>query len=395
MIIKTKLYNIYTHAFLLMIFFSLSTLHPVAYAQIQNKHQLSLSHYSLNAHHLHGFDFSAYLDTSYNYLLQKNSFKSSIQDRVFDIEPNGFTLQQMAFTLAKKPEQGLGGLVNIVGGRDANKLAAYGWNPYFGSQTLALDFTQVYLQYVLAKVTLIAGKFATLAGAETYNPIHDINFSRSILDGYAEPSTHLGLRGRYDVNNKLHLTAGINNGWDSIRDTGRPKTIELGIAYEMNSLFSLTAQGYSGGERLIVKTAKGPIGRRNLIDIVATFKVHEHLMLVANYDYGMQTKAALPNGQANKAVWQGLAAYVNYVFTDDWYTAFRGEIFYDKNGYMTGVRQDWRELTLTLGYAPNKQCELRVETRHDLSNVNAFVSNHHRYTRNHQQSFAVEGIYKL
>ena len=76
--------------------------------------------------------FSGYLDTSYNYLLRKNTFTSGIDDRLYDLEQNGFTLQQAAFTLAKQPTQGWGALLNVVAGRDANELAAYGWDPYFG-----------------------------------------------------------------------------------------------------------------------------------------------------------------------------------------------------------------------------------------------------------------------
>ena len=56
---------------------------------------------------------------------------------MFDLEQNGFTLQQAAITTAYQPTQGFGGLVNIIAGRDANEIAPYGINPYFGSQTLA------------------------------------------------------------------------------------------------------------------------------------------------------------------------------------------------------------------------------------------------------------------
>lgn len=339
--------------------------------------------------------FSGYLDTSYNYLLRKNTFTSGIDDRLYDLEQNGFTLQQAAFTLAKQPTQGWGALLNVVAGRDANELAAYGWDPYFGSQTLALDIPQLYLQYAISSLTILAGKFITLAGTEQYDPIGNPNFSHSILDGFAQPSTHMGVRGIYLANNKLKLIAGINNGWNSIRDTSRQKTVELGVDYTFNPQFSLTAQVYSGIERLILRTAVGPTGRRNLIDIVATLKATEKLTLVANYDYGMQTKAALPIGIPGKAVWQGIAAYANYHWVDQWHTSLRGEIFADQDGYQTGVRQNWRELTATLAYLPIKHVELRAETRHDFSNVNSFVDTSGTGISPNQQSYALEGIYEF
>src|ERR1700732_3307464 len=59
------------------------------------------------------WQFSGYIDGSYNYLVKSNKFTSGVFDRVYDLEENGFTLQQAAMTLAKQPPKGLGGLINI------------------------------------------------------------------------------------------------------------------------------------------------------------------------------------------------------------------------------------------------------------------------------------------
>lgn len=341
------------------------------------------------------FKFSGYIDGSYNYLVKSNRFTSGTFDRAYDLAENGFTLQQAAVTLAKQPPQGFGGLVNIILGRDANTTAAYGWNPYFGSQTLAIDPLQVYLQYTINKLTIIGGKFTTLASYEAVDPTQVTNFSRSILWGYATPTTALGVRGTYTCNDKLKLIAGLNNGWDNIRDSSRRKTIEVEVSYTPNSTFSFTADGYSGGQRATDRTASGPESIRYLIDLIGIWNATDKLTVVLNYDYGNQTKATLPSGNIAEAVWQGIAGYANYKFNDRWRTSVRGEIFSDRNGYRTGIVQAWKELTLTLGYAPIKQMELRLETRHDFSNVNAFLNNAGRGTSNYQQSYALEGFYKF
>ena len=203
------------------------------------------------------FKFSGYVDGSYNYLVRSNVFTSGTFNRVYDLEPNGFTLQQAAVTASYQPTLGFGGLVNIIGGRDANEIAPYGLDPYLGSQTLAIDPTQVYLQYARGPFTIIGGLFISLAGEEVINPTLNTNFSRSILDGYAEPFTHMGFRGTYVVNDKVSLITGLNNGWDSIRDTGRRKTIELGVEYTPNSTYSLTTLLYTGGQRATDRTATG------------------------------------------------------------------------------------------------------------------------------------------
>src|SRR3990167_8127032 len=78
---------------------------------------------------LKGFTFSGYVDGSYNYLLRSNRFVSGVDDREYDLEPNGFTLQQAAITIAREPSHGLGGLFNVIAGRDANVIAPTGMNP--------------------------------------------------------------------------------------------------------------------------------------------------------------------------------------------------------------------------------------------------------------------------
>lgn len=339
--------------------------------------------------------FSGYLDGSYNYLVKSNKFTSGVFDRVYDLEPNGFTLQQAAITIGVQPPKGLGGMLNIIAGRDANITAAYGWDPYFGSQTLAIDPLQIYLLYAIGPFTLIGGKFTTLAGYEVVDPTQDNNFSRSILWGYAEPTTHLGVRGTYKINDKLSLIGGLNNGWDNLRDPSRRKTIELSTVYIPNSKYSLLITGYFGGQRAADRTATGPESMRDLFDIVGIMNVTDKLTLITNYDYGNQTKARLPAGNVAEGVWQGLAGYINYKFTDQWQSSIRGEIFSDRNGYRTGVQQCWKELTLSLAHAPIKNVLIRVETRHDFSNVNSFVNANGIGSANNQQSYAIEGFYKF
>lgn len=342
------------------------------------------------------FKVSGYIDGSYNNL-QRNYFTSGSFDRVFDNEKNGLTVHQTAITLAYQPLQGFGGLINPVMGYDTNIFAPYGFKPIteFDSQTFSIDAPQAFLQYTKNAFTLSGGRFVELAGAEALFPIQDTNFSRSILYGYAEPFTILGIRGTYVANDKLTFIAGINNGWDNIRDWSRDKTIELNASYTMNSFFSFSPTIYTGQERVAPQTDNGPEGWRTLIDLIGTFNLTDKLTLIANYDYGWQTNATLPNGTNNKAIWQGIAGYLNYKFNDYWNTSLRGEYFNDQNGYRTGVRQAWKEATLSLGYIRIKNLEIRAELRHDFSNVNSFTNFNGVTVSNNNQSYALEAFYKF
>jgi hypothetical protein len=342
------------------------------------------------------FKISGYIDASYNNL-QRNYFTSGAFDRVFDNAQNGLTLQQTAITLAYQPSQGWGGLINPVMGYDTNIFAPYGFKPIaeFDSQTFSFDVPQAFLQYTANKLTISGGRFLELAGYEGLDPTQNTNFSRSILYGYAEPFTILGLRGTYVASDKLTLIAGINNGWDNIRDWSRDKTVELSSTYNMNSFFSFLGTIYSGQERVTPQTDIGPEGWRTLIDLIATFNITEKLSFIANYDYGWQTNATLPNGTNNKAIWQGIAGYLNYKLNDCWQTSLRGEYFNDEDGFRTGVRQVWKEVTLSLAYLPFKNFEIRAETRHDFSNVNSFTNHAGVNTNNNNQSYALEAFYKF
>lgn len=340
------------------------------------------------------FQITGYIDGSYSRLV-RNTFTSGIYDRAFDVVPNGLTLHQAAVTFAYQP-QGFGYLLNLITGQDAGFIAPYGFKPTteFDSQTIATDFTQAFVQYAKTPMTFMFGRYLSTNGNESLNPTLDNNFSRSILY-YMTPYTFTGVRGLYAISNKLSMIAGVNNGPDTIRDWSRRKTIELGFTFSPNTIFTLSAIGYNGQERATSGTDVGPLGTRTLIDLVGTITATDKLSFAANYDYAWQTTASLPSGSLGKAVWQGLAGYLNYKFTDKWSLSLRGEFFDDSNGYRTGVRQNWREATITLGYMPIKNLQLHAEVRRDFSNVSSFTNSHGVTTSNNNQSFALECFYKF
>jgi len=148
-------------------------------------------------------EFSGFVDGSYNYLRQSNLFTSGVYDRVYDLNENGFTLQQAAGTISYLPKEGLGIFLNGMVGRDAIVSNAYGMGTWVSSPDFGVDVTQAFLQFAHSNLALDLGKFTTLNGAETIAPITDTNFSRSILFGYAGPFTTTGARATYTPNDKL------------------------------------------------------------------------------------------------------------------------------------------------------------------------------------------------
>src|SRR5712664_3528050 len=228
-----------------------------------------------------GIDIHGYVDAAYSYLSGSGLFKSGVADRVFDTEPNSFNVHQAALTVDYLPKEGFGGLVNLTAGRDARIIASA------GESTSNFDVTQAFVQYAHGALTIIGGKYVTLAGAEVINPTGDVNYSRSILFGYAIPFAHTGIRATYAASDSLTLIIGVNNGWDQLKDQNRQKTVEVGVGFVPSKAFSLAAQGYSGVEQ-VYGVVGGVSGLRNLVFLVRAFKATEKMTIILNYDYATQ-----------------------------------------------------------------------------------------------------------
>ena len=138
----------------------------------------------------------------------------------------------------------------------------------------------------------------------------------------------------------------------------------------------------------------GPTSWYNVIDMFGTYDLTQKLQFAFNYDYGYKIKR-LCNNKIGQAIWQGIAGYINYHFTDKLFTSIRMEIFADVDGYRTGVKQNLSEITLTLGFIPIDALEIRAETRHDFSNAEAFLNKSHTHTGHNQQSYALDMLLKF
>src|SRR3989440_11412765 len=107
-----------------------------------------------------GINVSGYIDAGYSYA--NRNIEATPQFRVFDAQNNSFALHQFGLQVAKQPTRGFGGVVNITVGSDAEVIHSF---PE-GVAANTFDLTQAYGQYATGSLTLMAGKFVTLAGSE-------------------------------------------------------------------------------------------------------------------------------------------------------------------------------------------------------------------------------------
>ncbi len=318
-----------------------------------------------------GVKVSGFVDASYVHQSINPADQGALLN-YFDQQKDSFNLQQAGMTISSLPKEGFGALVNITGGNDADYIHSNG-----GSSS-NLDITQAYAQYATGPVTVMAGKYNTLAGAEVIDPTGNTNITRSIAFLNALPFTHTGIRTSYTPVDQLTLYAGVNNGWDQQSDQNNQKTLELGFAWAPMDMVSWAGSFYNG------KEPEGSTNtNRRLFDTVLTVKPMTGLSLVLNYDNLTQENAI--NGKDAKVT--ALIGYVNYAFTDQWHASFRAEQFDDKDDWRLGLinldptsssfgeaSKKSKELTLTVGYAPSANFEVRGEVRQDRTDKQALVT---------------------
>jgi hypothetical protein len=361
----------------------------------------------------HAFSISGYGDIGYSEASHASAVNSGlgpvyapnaglITGRVFDQENNQVQFHNFNIQAAYTPLNGLGGKVEYSFGDDASVIHSYpqslsntvsyspgGTTP--NSNANLIDLTQAYLSYLMGPVTIQVGKFETLAGAEVIESPSDLNFSRSILFGYAVPFTHTGGRITFAATPDLNIIIGANQGWDTtsiVKNTTDVNglTAEYGLAWTPSKIFSLTAQGYNGqveqgsANAYAAAGLPGPQPIRQLTDFVATYHYNPAFTITLNGDFGSQNRSFVYGRDGSQLVdafgnpiigtdnWDGAALYLSY--TKGLFTLTgRGEYFADTGGIRTGFAQDWEEGTVTLAYAPNNNLIFRVEYRYDASNA--------------------------
>src|SRR3984885_7040054 len=307
--------------------------------------------------------------------------------REFDADHDSFQLDEAGLQIGYQPKTGIGGFVDVIAGTDAQILNEAETN---GSSSGAVDVRQAYLQYATGPLTVIAGKYVTLAGAEVINPSQNTNFSRSLLFTELEPLDHTGGRATYSVSDTASVILGVNNGWNWVAGSSSAaegsKTGEIGATWTPNKIFSIATAGYFG------KIDDGV--DQSLIDFVGTYNVTSALTLILNTDFEQFSGA----GTGGAVHLNGFAVYANYGISDAWRVSVRAEYLNDLGvGHVD-------EGTITGGYTPVKNFEIRAELRYDKAQQaeKIFLREYPNGTdddlpiyANNNLEFALQGVYKF
>ena len=322
----------------------------------------------------------------------------------FDEDHDTLQLDEAGLQLGYQPKQGIGGFVDIIAGTDAQIL-----NAAEGNSASYVGLRQGYLQYATGPLTVIAGKYVTLAGAEVINPALNTNFSRSFLFQLLEPLTHTGLRATYAVSDTVSVIVGVNNGWNYTDvATSGSKTGEFGATWAPSKMFSFALTGYLGKDDSNVNAAVNLPGQElSLIDFVATYNVTSALTVILNIDAKQSSGNGATGTDANThdtTHQDGFAAYVNYGFNDNLRASVRFEYVANHGPDDTVHPAHIVEGTATIGYSPVKNFEIRGELRYDKAQqadkifVRSLASDSEDEgptLANNNFEFALQGVYKF
>jgi hypothetical protein len=322
--------------------------------------------------------------------------------RIFDVNANGFSLEQFNLHIDRTVEGGVGFVTDLNFGETANILSgSTRWNnPTPGPvSNQPFDLTQAYGTYTIpvgTGINLSLGKFVTLLGEEVIPTYNNLNFneSRSFIFGYAIPFTQTGLRAQYAYNDKISGTIGINNGWDDVSDNNDGQTIEAQLALTPTPDLGFVVTGNYGPEQVNHGNSK-----RWVINPIVTWHTPiKGLQLIGQFVHGQESDPVSttpyvtsqgnslnnfppgPDGTVtitHGVQWQGADGFIVYDLNDNIELATRGEWFEDTDGARTGLRQTLGEITETLSYkVPGVSGLLaRLEYRHDMSSAKPFYTN--------------------
>ena len=327
-----------------------------------------------------GIEIIGFVDTYYGFNFNRPD--GDTQLRNFDTKHNQLSLGLLEVALEQKPtpQSRLGFRADLDFGPTTDMVHAA--EP--GGADIFKAFEQAYLSWLAPAgngLQLDVGKFVTPHGAEVIEAKDNWNYSRSLLFALAIPYYHVGVRGTYAINDKVSVGGFLVNGWNNAVDNNSGKTFGVQAIVKPHPKLTLAQNLMMGPEQ-----ADNTDDSRFLTDTTLTFNATSALSLMVNYDRGTDTVAG------TGVSWQGVAAYARLQATPTWAITPRVEWLDDADGFMTGVSQSLREVTLTSEHKVHGGLLARFELRRDMAEEAFFVKDDGSLSKS-QTTFAIGLVY--
>lgn len=260
--------------------------------------------------------FGGFVDSYYSY-----DFNSpSARDRAYTtqaVRDSEFNIN-LAFVEAKIEEERTRGRLALQTGTSVQ--ANYAAEPANGSNSgplLSRHIQEAYAGYRAADPLWIdAGIFASHIGLESFISRDNWNYTRSLTAEYT-PYYSPGVRASYQVTPKLAVQFHIINGWGTISDVNKDKSLGFQASYSLTDFWTLTYNNYYGND----------IGERSFHQVLNKFEVTPKWKLAVTLDYGQQKGVT----SESVSIWSAATVISQYKLTDSLSLNGRVERFKDSN----------------------------------------------------------------
>ena len=278
------------------------------------------------------FILSGSVDTYYSSNLSSNSLGSI--GILSDVPANGFGLGMVNTVFSY--EKGKAGIVaDLAYGPRANAANAY-----------AGAINQLYAYYKASdKITFTLGQFNTFFGYEVISPTGNFNYSVSFLFN-AGPFSHTGLKVDYAASEDLSFMLAVTNPHGITAGSNPTTDYQLGFQ-----------TGYKGQYFNLAYGADG-FGFNDVLylDYTGGFDLSESFFLGIN--------AAYANSSDADAGYQGIALYLQNVFSETFSLGLRPEFFTTTSGAGDASQSAY---TLSANKTLTESLKIIAEVRYDTS----------------------------
>ncbi|HMB95315.1 MAG TPA: outer membrane beta-barrel protein, partial [Tepidisphaeraceae bacterium] len=203
--------------------------------------------------------------------------------RVFDFEDQDPTLDQVDLFIdrsvdASKGKFDVGFHIEWIYGGDARLIHSNGMMDNVGvgnGPDEQFDPVQAYATFAIpvgSGLTVTAGKFVTLLGYEYINPTQNPLYSHSYLFGFAIPFTNTGVIAKYNITDKISVTAGFTRGWEQSLKDNNGSIDGIGeVTWQATDKLGLILNVISGPEE-----PNDSSHYRTVVDGTATYKIGDN-----------------------------------------------------------------------------------------------------------------------
>jgi hypothetical protein len=236
--------------------------------------------------------------------------------------------------------------------------------PLPGAETLK-HFSRAnvsYLAPVGSGVKLTAGLFNSFIGYESFYAKNNFNYTRTYLPDLS-PYFMIGVSAQYQLADNLQHVLYVINGYNYLSRPNDLPSYGTQFSWKPSARFTLTQNFYYGPDQSNTDLKYW----RFFSDSIIEWK-HDPVILAISYDIGTENAAELPGSP--RTFWTGGALYFWWHIAGPWAAAVRPELYWDRNGRLTGAEQFIKAVTTTLEYkfpVAFTIARLRFEYRYDDS----------------------------